>query len=214
MTQTRRIFHVGFSLRFWAIIMLVAYLLGVPSASLADGKEEAKQFANDLGNKALSVITDGSLGKDSKRKKLEGLFEENVDINWIGKFVLGRYWRGADEVQQREYLANYKTFLIKHYTSNLTEFTDANFEVTKVEPEDRGGHVVTMNLKRPNAEDTVVSYTVRKNDAGKLNVYDIVVEGISMITTQRSEFNSVVSQKGLDYLIAELENRSKATDKQ
>lgn len=212
MTQTRRIHLADHALKFWTVIALAA-CLAFSNPALADDKAEAKQFANDLGNKALAVITNESLAKDAKRKQLEGLFEENVDINWIGKFVLGRGWREASEEQQQQYLVNYKTFLIKHYTSNLTEFTDANFEVTKVEPEDRGGHVVTMNLKRPGAEDAVVSYTVRKNDQGKLNVYDLVVEGVSMITTQRSEFNSVVSQKGLDYLITELGNRSKTADK-
>ncbi len=211
MTQTRRTYSASFAVKFWTVIMLATCLaFGNPSASRADDKEAAKQFANNLGTQAMGVITDGTLAKDAKRQKLEGLFEENVDINWIGKFVLGRYWRDASEEQKQQYLGNYKVFLIKHYTSNLTEFTDANFEVTKVEPEDRGGYVVTMNLKRPNAEDTVVSYTVRKNEAGKLNVYDLVVEGVSMITTQRSEFNSVVSQKGLDYLITELGNRGKA----
>ncbi len=214
MTHMRRTRLTAYTTRFWTAVMLALCLaLGTPAISLADDKAEATQFANDLGNKALGVITDASLSKEARRKQLEGLFEENVDINWIGKFVLGRGWRDASEAQQQQYLANYKTFLIKHYTSNLTEFTDANFEVTRVEPEERGGNVVTMNLKRPGAEDAVVSYTVRKNDSGKLNVYDIVVEGVSMITTQRSEFNSVVSQKGLDYLITELGNRSKAAEK-
>ena len=192
------------------VISLIA--VNTPSHAYADDKADVTRFANDLGNKAIDVLMDKELPKESKRQKLEELFEQNVDINWIGKFVLGRYWRTASEEQQKEYLANYKTFLIKNYTSNLADFNDADFEVTKVEPEERGGQVVTMSLKRPNAEDTVVSYTVRKNDKGKYNVYDIVVEGVSMITTQRSEFSSVASQRGLDYLIAELGNKS-TTDK-
>jgi phospholipid transport system substrate-binding protein len=187
--------------------------LAVASPSLADDKADANAFADDLGHKALAVILDKSLSKDAKRTRLETLFQENVDIDWIGKFVLGRFWRSATEQQKHDYLTNYKTFLIKHYTSNLSEFTDANFEVVKVVPEERGGNVVTLHLKRANAEDTVVNYTVRKKADGKLNVYDIVVEGVSMITTQRSEFSSVVSQKGLDYLIAELGNRSKTSEK-
>lgn len=213
MTHTRRACLTDYALKFWTVVTLAA-CLAFAAPAMADERTEARQFANDLGKQALAVITNESLAKDVKRKQLEGLFEENVDINWIGKFVLGRGWREASEAQQQQYLANYKTFLIKHYTSNLTEFTDANFEVTRVEPEERGGYVVTMNLKRTGAEDAVVSYTVRKNEKGKLNVYDLVVEGVSMITTQRSEFNSVVSQKGLDYLITELGNRSKVTEKQ
>lgn len=199
------------------VVLCAAFLcmatLQSPSHAYADDKADVTKFANDLGNQAIEVLMDKDLPKDARRKKLEDLFEQNVDINWIGKFVLGRYWRNATEEQQKQYLANYKTFLIKNYTSNLTDFDKADFEVTKVEPEERGGQVVTMSLKRPNAEDAVVSYTVRKNDKGKYNVYDIVVEGVSMITTQRSEFSSVASQKGLDYLIDELGNRGRDSSK-
>lgn len=191
-----------------ACAMLLCFAFSGVSSASADDKDDARSFANDLGNQALSVIVDKGLNKQAKRARLEGLFEQNVNIEWIAKFVLGRYWRSASEQQKHDYLANYKTFLIKHYTSNLTEFTDANFEVTKVVPEDGGGNIVTMHLKRPGAEDTIVNYTIRKNNGGKLNVYDMTVEGVSMITTQRSEFNSVASQKGLDYLISQLATRS------
>lgn len=190
----------------------LAFLFHLATPAQADDKADATAFANDLGHKALAVIVDGSLSKEAKQTQLEQLFQENVDIDWIGKFVLGRYWREASTEQQQAYLTNYKAFLIKHYTSNLSEFTDANFDVTKVEPSERGGQVVTMHLKRPNAEDTIVNYTVRRKDDGKFNVYDITVEGVSMITTQRSEFNSVASQKGVDYLISELGRRSQQED--
>lgn len=192
---------------FCTIFLMSVFCLGAPVR--ADNKVDAGAFANDLGHKALSVITDASLSKDIKRAKLETLFAQNVDINWIGKFVLGRYWREASDAQKKQYLANYKTFIIRHYTSNLSEFTNADFEVTKITQEDQGGFDVTMRIKRPQAEDTVVDYIVRQQQGGGLKVYDIIVEGVSMITTQRSEFGSVAGQKGIDYLIAQLERRSR-----
>jgi len=185
----------------------------LPLPVMAEEKDDASAFANDLGHQALGIITDTSVPKQEKRARLEALFQKNVDIDWIGKFVLGRNWRDATEDQQKRYLENYKAFLIKHYTSNLTEFTDANFQVTKVTPEDTGGNVVTMRMKRPNAEDVIVDYTIRKKDGDGLKVYDITVEGVSLITTQRSEFASVVSQKGIDYLIDQLAARSKEEEK-
>jgi len=188
-------------------------LSGFFTSAFAEGAD-AKAFAEGLGQKALTIITNSSDSKNTKQAKLESLFENNVDIAWIGRFVLGRFWKEANDDQKKQYLANYKTFLIRHYTSNLSEFTDADFQVTKVAPEERGGNIVTMHIKRPNAEDTIVDYTVRKQDSDGYKVYDIVVEGVSMITTQRSEFSSVASQKGLDYLISQLAERSKQDDAQ
>jgi len=189
-------------------LLFVVCLISPGTEVHAAGKDQVTAFANDLGNKAIAVLTDKTLSKEAKHAKLEALFMQSVDIDWIGKFVLGRYWRGATDTQKHQYLINYRTFLIKHYTSNLVDFTDANFQVTKVVPDDSGGDRVTVLLKRPQAEDTVVDYTVRQKEGSGLKVYDIAVEGVSMITTQRSEFNSVVSQKGLDYLIAQLDARS------
>ena len=174
----------------------------------ADDAADASQFANDLGHKALAVMG-GRGGAQEKRSKLEAMFQQNVDIDWIGQFVLGRSWHDATPEQRTQYLANYRAFLIAHYTSSFSDFTNTNFQVTRVSPDPRGGNVVMMRIKRPGQEDIVVNYTIRKKDGGSLMVYDITVEGVSMITTERSEFASVVSQKGLDYLIQQLGERSK-----
>ena len=78
-----------------ALIVCVA----CASAAHADDKQAASQFANDLGHKALSIITGGE-SKDAKQQKLEELFAQNVDIDWIGTFVLGRYWKTATDDQE------------------------------------------------------------------------------------------------------------------
>jgi len=189
-------------------VFFLCLTLATSAPALADDKDAASAFANDLGHKALGIISDGSLTKEDKQSKLEVLFEQNVDIDWIGKFVLGRHWRSASDEQKKAYLDSYRTFTIKHYTSNLSDFTNTNFEVTKVRPDSNGGYVVTMRIKRPQAEDIVAEYTIRQKNGDGLKVYDIIVEGVSMITTQRDEFGSVVSQKGLDYLISQLKRRS------
>lgn len=193
---------------FFLCLVFLGLAFAAPLPARADEKQDASNFANDLGHKALAVITDSNLSKPARQAKLQELFEQNVDIDWIGKFVLGRYWRTATEEQKQAYLTSYRTFTIAHYTSNISDFTNANFEVTRVRPADGGGNVVVMRIKRPQAEDIVVEYTIRQQEGSGLKVYDIVVEGVSMITTQRSEFNSVVSQKGIDYLTSQLRQRS------
>ncbi len=194
--------------RFFAgLFMCLGLCVAHPAA--ANDSDDAKAFTVDLGHKALAVLSDNSGSKQDKRERLEALFAENVDIDWVGKFVLGRFWKSATDEQKQQYITNYKTFLIKHYTSNLTEYSNADFEVTRVVAGDNGASIVSMRIKRPGAEDFLVDYSIRRSSNGALMVYDIVVEGVSMITTQRSEFSSVVSQKGLDYLIAQLAQRSK-----
>lgn len=191
------------------LAVLVMVFAGMFSASVyADEKADASAFVSELGKQALSVVK-GSQGDQGKEAALEKMFQENVDIEWIAKFVVGRNWKAATPEQQQQYLANYKAFLIAHYTSDFAKFTNANLEVTRVVPDNNGGQRVTMRIKRPQQEDVIAEYTVRKNDTGQYKVYDIIVEGVSMITTQRSDFSSAISQNGFDYLIKQLGERSK-----
>jgi len=193
--------------RFFAFLMLCVLATG--TQAFADDKNQASTYVDSLGKKALAVISDAAKSKEQKNAALQDLFVANVDIDWIAKFVVGRYWKTATDEQKKQYMANYRDFIISHYTSNFAEFTNANFEVTRVIPDESGGNVVTMRIKRPQAEDIVVDYTVRKSASGGLKVYDITVEGVSMITTQRSDFSSVIAQNGFDNLITQLGERSK-----
>jgi phospholipid transport system substrate-binding protein len=193
--------------KFLAVFVLCLTFLS-PALSFADDARDAAAFADQLGHNALAIIS-GNTSKDDKQAKLEKLFSDNFDIDWIARFVLGRYWKTATPDQQQNYIASYRTFIIKHYTSNLSDFTDTNFEIAKVRPSDSGGNVVTIRIKRPQADDILAEYTIRAKPGEGLKVYDIVIEGVSMITTQRSEFSSVVSQKGIDYLISQLKIRSR-----
>ena len=193
--------------KFFAVVLLC---VGASFAVHADDKQDATAFANDLGHKSLAVITDTGASKSDRQARLEELFQHSVDIDWIGQFVLGRYWRTATDEQKKRYIESYRAFTIKHYTANLSDFTNANFEVAKVRSDERGGNIVSMRIKRPNAEDVLTDFDVRPQAGDGLKVYDIIVEGVSMITTQRSEFSSVVSQKGLDYLISQLQQRAQS----
>lgn len=191
------------------LVLCIVCLAGVFSSPVfADDKTDASAFVNKVGHDALAVISDKSKNKEQKDAALEAMFVENVDIDAIGKYAAGRAWKTATDEQKQKYLANYKIFLTNHYTKNFAEFTDANFEVTKVIPDDTGGNTVTMRIKRPQAEDVVVDYDVKKSEAGALKVYDITVEGVSMLTTQRSDFSSVISQNSFDYLISQLAARN------
>ena len=201
---------------FFAIIWVVGFFLFTPflaqAANDADEKNVAIEFVNSLGKKALAVIS-GQGSKQEKNHELESLFSQSVDIDWIAKFALGRYYRSASDDQKKQFMMNYRSFIIAHYTSNFAEFTDVNYQVTKASVADDGGYVVTMRIKRPEAEDIIVDYSVKKDATNALKVYDITVEGISMITTQRSEFNSVIQQNGLDYLISQLAARAQREKK-
>lgn len=203
------------SLRRFTGMMAAAMLslgMAAPAVSAAPAApDEARVFVDQVGGKALHTLQDSSLNDGQKRAQLNALFAQAVDIPYVAKFVLGRYWRTATPQQQQDYLAAYEPFLIKNYVSRVARYSGQTYKLTESKPTEDGA-VVGMILQTPDGTtpDVTVNYRLVKTPAG-FKVIDIVVEGVSLLNTQRSEFASVVARNDLDYLIDRLRKMATAS---
>ena len=198
-----------FSALFAALVTGALLVLGAAAADAKSPAEQAGTYIEGVGNEALKIISNKALSKDKKQADLEALFHQNVDFNWVGKFVMGRFWRQATPAQQKRYLSAYRDFLTRGYTARFAEYTSGTFKVTSTKETDKGEFVVGMEIISDNKGEPpiVIDYKIRKQSGG-FKVFDIIVEGVSLITTQRSEFGSVLNKNGVDGLIEMLEKRS------
>lgn len=197
--------------RFALLIAVVGICAAPPAqAALAD---DASKYIQGLGDQALAAITNPKFDKNGKQAALEKIFSDNVDFPWVGRFVMGRFWRQATDDQKARYLKEYQKFLILHYTSRFTDYTSGSFNVTGARDDGENEFTVSMQLKssEPNSEPVLVDYRVRQEAQG-FKIFDVIVEGVSLITTQRSEFASVITNKDIDYLINELAEKSRTGD--
>jgi phospholipid transport system substrate-binding protein len=189
----------------------LAVCLATPAvaAPASEGERAASKYMEDVASKALGIIADTKISKDAKQAKLDKIFIDSVDIAWVGKFVMGRYWRDATDDQKKRYLKEYQAFVVKHYTSRFAEYTSGNFTITGTEDNGDNEYTVSMKLSGgdKNAEPVLVDYRLRKEGSG-FKIIDVTVEGVSMITTQRSEFAAVIGRHNIDYLIEQLANKS------
>jgi phospholipid transport system substrate-binding protein len=195
------------------ILSLVAALLfGAalfqPAAAQAQTADQAAKYVESLGNEAVAIIADAKLSKDQKQAKLEKIFSTNVDIAWVGRFVMGRFWRTATPEQQKRYLAEYEKFVVTHYASRFAQYSGGKFAVTGTRADAEGEYTINMKMSGDQSDEPVlVDYRVRAGKGG-FKVFDVIVEGVSMITTQRSEFNAILTRDGIDGLIGKLANKS------
>lgn len=195
-------------------LLIVAFSLCFATHAMAATPEDAKNYARSIGDKVLGVLDDAHVSDSDKLTQLQALFVDVVDVNWVGRFVLGQYWRQATPEQQQEYIAAYGTFLVKNYTSNFAEYGGERFDVTTSREEREGEFFVRTEILRKAGQPVLVDYRVRSDDKGGFKVFDIIVEGVSLISTQRSEFASVVSRQGLDTLINLLKRKTIKLDEQ
>lgn len=182
-------------------------------AALADGPQDARQVVDGVGKQVLTIVNGGG-AEVEKQQQLRQMFTDNVDIDWMAKFVLGRGWQHASEAQRTRYTQSYRQYLLARYTSNFADYAGSNYTITDARSEADGQYTVNMQVSAPRAgqQDTQAGYRLRQAN-GQFKIVDIIIEGVSLLATQRSEFASVQQQKGMDGLIAAIEAKTQAKGK-
>lgn len=191
-------------------LIAVACVSLLTSPSFAAPVDDASKYIESLGNNAIETLTNKQLDKETKSQKIEQLFRENVDTAWIGKFVLGRFWRQITDDQKTRYLQGYETFLVHNYATRFTDYTSGSFKITDARAGSGSNeYIISMQIKSEEVggEPISVDYRVR-SDKNRFLVIDIIVEGVSMITTQRDEFTSILTSRDMEYLIAQIAKKS------
>ena len=191
--------------RLIVLVMLVAVLGAAGTARAA--VEDAVIFINQLGNQAIKTLRATDLTLDQRESRFRSLLNRGFDLNFIGRFVLGRYWRVATADQKSDYIALYGEYLLQTYSARLGGYTDESFFVIGARRANDKDIVVSTRLVRPSGMEIAADWRVRMFD-GQYRIIDIMVEGISMAVTQRSEFAAVVQRDGIEGLLAILRART------
>ena len=187
-------------------VVFAAILLMFGAFSAQAGEKEARAYVNKISTSVIDIISNTGLETAEKEKKLVSLFEQSVDTKWIGRFVLGRYYTAATPEQKKRYDDVYRDFLIRSYVPKFKEYKGETFEMNEVRKDGKDEYMVKTNIVSPNEPSIRVDYRIRET-GGSYRIIDIISEGVSLITTQRSEFGSVVSREGMDYLLDRLTAR-------
>lgn len=190
----------------FSALLLAVFLLCSFSSTASASEEEVRQFVNSLSERTLAIIKDSAVSSSKKEQELSALFTETIDTEWIGKFALGRYVRTITPEQLKRYQENYTKYLIINYVPNFRDYTGQTLKLTSISDTGKGTYLVQTEIVSPNGPSIRVDYRVRQKESS-FKIYDIIAEGVSLITTQRAEFGSVLSQQGIDFLIAKLEKR-------
>ncbi len=193
---------------FRRLIALVVFVTVLGTAGIARAAaDDAALFINQLGNQAIDTLRATNLTLDQREARFRSLLSQSFDLRVIGRFVLGRYWRAATPDQQDDYIALYGEYLLQIYSARLGGYSGESLTVIGVRMVNDKNFVVKTNLTRPSGPAIPADWRVRVID-GQYRIIDIMVEGISMAMTQRSEFSSVVKRDGIEGLLAILRART------
>lgn len=195
----------------------VAVILTAPQSAYAQEPADAGEFLISLKDRATEQLGDSSIDEAEQAKRFRVLFNENFDVQTIGKFVLARYWRSASKEERQEFLAVFEEIMVQRFLPLFSDYSDVGFEVGNVRADKRNEKflIVTSSVVQPNGEPVKVDWRV-KNNNGHFMILDIVAEGVSMAITLRSEYATVIksaggSVKNLTVLLREKLNSSEGS---
>ena len=185
----------------------VLLLLPGRSAQATVSADAAQQMIQEVGTQVLAILRDQGLDNRQKFERLVALLDGPIDLELIARLILGRHWRSANEAQRTEYLQLFRAFALDNLASRLHVYDGQDFEIVGAQAVDERDAVVATRVTGGGRPPLKVDWRVRELDDGDLVAIDVIVEGISLIVTQRSEFSSVIERSGMDGLLAELRQR-------
>ncbi|MGB9094694.1 MAG: ABC transporter substrate-binding protein [Gallionella sp.] len=151
------------------------------------------------------------------QKKILALVDAKVlphfDFQRMTQLAVGRYWRTATPGQQQALVTEFRDLLVRTYTKVFTVYRDQTIDVKplRMAPDDTEVTVSTV-ISKPGSQPTSVDYEMKKSADG-WKVFDISVEGVSMVMSYRGTFASQIQQDGIDGLIRTLSDKNAtATD--
>lgn len=197
----------------------LTFFLAVPffgaaaaSRAKASGYDKgAEKFISSMAAKALAALTDLKVSRRERAQRFRSLLNDYFAVKAIGRWVLGRHWRRATKAERKEYLCLFENLLVATYLDRFTRYSGETLAVSNSVVYGKKDIMVFSQILSPGGEPPLkVEWRVRaKGDSYK--IVDVIVAGISMGQTQRSEFASVIRQKGgaVKGLLEELRKRVK-----
>jgi phospholipid transport system substrate-binding protein len=188
---------------------LLAFALPAPAEAAADSASSPPaQFVQSLGNTALMSLTGKNMDRKTREDRVRKILHDNFDTAAIGKFALGTYWREASDNQRKEYMSLFEDMVVQTYTTRFEDYSGQKLKVAGSEPSGPADYIVSSQVIQKDGPPVNLQWRVRKEDSG-LRVVDVVVEGVSMSVTQRSDFSSVIQNGGgsIDALLSHLRDR-------
>ncbi len=171
-------------------ILAGAGVLRLPPAAAAD----AAAVIMGLGNEALKVLGK-NVDPNLRVARFRELFRRDFDVLGIARFVLGRYWRLATPAQQQEYVTLFTDYIALVYADRLAEYAGATLRVTGSRPAPDGELVSTEIIRAAGQAPARIDWLLTPQN-GTYKITDVIVDGVSMSVTQRSEFASVIQRHG------------------
>jgi phospholipid transport system substrate-binding protein len=178
-----------------AALLALAAFPPSPGRAAGESTEDAQKLVKQLSEEAIKTLTGKDVSAADRNRRFRDLLVKAFDLTRMGQFVLGRYWRDATEQERQDYLRLFEDLIVITYAQRFADYQGESFKILGANPEDDKIVLVQSQIVRLNPPQPIkVDWRVMRADGAR--IVDVVVEGVSLSVTQRSEFASVIQRNG------------------
>lgn len=186
-----------------------AVLMALPIVSPALAADPAADLVSSTATQAIDIVKTTTPGP-ARQNAIQQVLETKFDLPYMGQIALGAHWAKATEEQRVRFLKATATAEAKAYSERFGQYSGQTVIVGKTTARPNGVFIVDSRINQSNGQPIKLEWEVRQGAQG-LRITDVKVEGVSMVMTRRSDFNSYIQSNGgkVQPLIDELETRAK-----
>ena len=198
--------------RRWATAIITTALMAAPA--IADDAAEAEAIVRKTVDQVLEVLAREGLSDDQRRQQIEEIAYQRFDFVTISRLVLSRKSKRISPEQQQEFIEQFKIQLSKNYGSRITRYEQERVEIRDHRLEKNGDVTVRTRIDGGAADGIEVDYRLRRKDRkpdGHWMVIDVIVEGVSLVSSYRSQFAEVLNHSDPGEVLKQLREKNAET---
>lgn len=175
------------------------------------------QLAKTTTQEVLAILKADKDIQSGNTRKIYALVEAKVlphfDFSRMTQLAVGKHWNAATAQQKQSLVKEFRSLLVRTYSTSLTEFSNQSIQFKPLAMAPGADDVtVQTEVKQPGGQPIPIDYAMYKTSFG-WKVYDVAIDGVSLVINYRGSFASTIRQSGIDGLISALEAKSRAANK-
>ena len=186
------------------VMTLSLFVLTVPVIQAGDVED-----INSMVKKKVAVIFDllgkQDIEKNERNEKIVGELNEIMDFKLAAYLSLGKHWKKISKTQKKEFVETFQQYINNYIVEKIDLYTNQKIDIGDSKIVKKGRAELEIGILS-GGETLQVNFKLRKNKKKEWRVYDVDIEGVSLITTFRSQFSGVLKNSSFEELLEKLKN--------
>ena len=186
------------------VMTLSLFVLTVPVIHAGDVED-----INSMVKKKVAVIFDllgkQDIEKNERNEKIVGELNEIMDFQLAAYLSLGKHWKKISKTQKKEFVETFQLYINNYIVEKIDLYTNQKIDIGDSKIVKKGRAELEIGILS-GGETLQVNFKLRKNKKKEWRVYDVDIEGVSLITTFRSQFSGVLKNSSFEELLEKLKN--------